>query len=347
MPLSPAAIESLCDYADMQRADGVTWDGIMARLQAADRKGQMAEVTLGQLKGWHALSQQRKLREKLRKEKRESGLEVLDGPAGLEAAAGVATASGWEGSGEAAEAAREGEVVWGQPQAVELIRYLGGDLVGAGRPRWQYAQQRVLKPGEYWTKHAGPGEVTEAVCGRPGVRWLKAAVCVWIQPAEGMPVLVDFYGEHRVWAELKPQPPRRMNLTLQMQVFALEGIPQAKALAQLVEVEARLKQRGRTMPERERERLERMKRRLEIKVALTGDGAAVTALRVQEMLSKLATLIDMHCPELTGAGSGAALARSMGRTRAAQSAARISLQKELAERNGGRAGYRGMKKRKK
>jgi hypothetical protein len=207
-------------------------------------------------------------------------------------------------------------------------------LVAKGKPRWQFARHRVLKAGQYFERKQGPGELE-------GRRWLKGAGVSWWGGVEGMPALVEVLPEHRVKRVIPPDGKTHCHDTLRLEVFSLENIGHVKSMQELLAVEVRLK--AGPLRQKPREALERRKRRLECKLALAGEDSGVPLLRVQQIVTRLATVMDLHCPELTGAGSGAALGAATGRTRAAESAARLKLVEELAARTGGRGKYEGLR----
>jgi hypothetical protein len=216
----------------------------------------------------------------------------------------------------------------------EVVKYLGGDLVERGEPRWQFARHRVLKAGQYFEKKEGPGELE-------GRRWLRCAVVVWWGGVEGLPELVEVYPEHRVKRVIRPDGRLHCHETLRLEVFSLVNIGHVKSMQELLAVEVQLKG---GLREKDREKLESRKRRLECKLAFAGETSEVTVLRVEQIVARLATVMDLHCPELTGVGgNGAALGAATGRTRAAQSAARLKLVQEVAERTGARGKYAGLR----
>jgi len=341
MKLTQEQIDSLCDYADSCRARGQGWEDIVQGLHDLDRKGELEGLTVGLLRGWHGTQQKQKYAAMKKQERQELRLDVP-------------TASDMTGRGQWAEQgtvqglpvvalriddtaeteAEEGQARSFSDEARELVRYLGGDLIGKGAPRWQFAGHRAMKVGQYFERREGPGELE-------GRRWLRSAVLIWCHTAKGVPELVEVYPEHRIKRVISPQPPWLCSETLRLEVFSLTNIGHVKSMQGLLEVEVRLKVEG--LREREREVLERRKRRLEVKLAFGSAEAQISVLRVQQIVSRLATVMDLHCPELTGAGSGAALGAATARTRAAESAARLKLVEELAARTGGHGKYAGLR----
>jgi len=342
MEFSPEIIESLCEYADSRRAAGIPWESILGELLWRDRRGELAGLTVRTMQGWHGKWQKGQYARLKAQERREVSLEALTEED--QGRRGDAMEARMQGYGEAYRMqdpeAQEEEVDEGREgrgfsdEVRELVKYLGADLVEKGEPRWQYARHRVLKEGQYFEKREGPGALA-------GQRWLKGAVLIWLGTVEGAPALVEVFPEHRIKRVIPPQPPWVCNLTLRLEVFSLVNVGHVKSMEELLLVEVQLKEKG--LGEKPRAALERKKRRLECKLAFAGEDSAVTVLRVQLIVSKLATVMDLHCPELTGAGSGAALGAATGRTRAAQSAARLKIVEEMAARTGGRAGYAGLR----
>ncbi len=345
MNLPAASIESLCDYADNLRAEHVSWEGVMKRLRAADGRGHLRELTLEQLQAWHAASQKRKFREQTARERREVRMDG-DGE-GLRAEAGDLRlgdfASGFspQVSGHTEEdfASGSSPQVSGIPdrsfsdEVRELVKYIGGGLV-AHRGQWQFARHRVLRAGETFERHRGAGELE-------GVRWKLGAVSIWLESG-GNRELVEVLAEHRVKRVLPACPPAHYHPTLRLNVFSFENLRAVKVCQQLLEIECRLRAPG--LSAARRKAMECTLRRLECKAAFAGEKTGVTVLKVQEIVSRIATTMHLYLPKgTTGAKSGAELGRAINRTRAAVSAAKLKRGEEDTVKTGGSAGFDGMR----
>ena len=307
--LDPQMLDALCELVDNWRADGREWSGIVEDLAG---RGMVLEVRGLEL----ALAKWKRKQgaEVKRREKREVG--VGDGE--------VFSFQSSVFSEVAVESFEQGEVGRGFSDEVRgVVKFLGKDLIGR-EPRWQYARSRRLRDGERYEVRRGAGSLQ-------GREWLVGAVVIW----QGEDV-VEVLAEHKVRQVNQPRPPQYYRVTLELEIFTLVNQVGLKAVEQLLAVVEQMKS---PMSQKQRLALERRKRRLEAKVAFTSGEGSVPVVRVQQIVSRLATVMHLYLPEETGIRSGAELARATGRTRAAVSAQKLTLVEEDTRATGGQAGF--------
>ena len=307
-------VAAAAEWADGGRGQGRSFGAMAAELRSGG--GVMASVSAGQLEGWHrgwsrgevaAAAEER--RKPVAGGRGEDGQE-LDPYAG-------AAVDGYEAAlvaGEEEAARQVSEDVY------KVLRFLAEDLVERV-PSWQFACERKLRPGEWYEVRLGPGELA-------GVSWMGRAVVIFVKELEVRVVAV--FPEHRV----RGVRDRKM----EMQIRTLGDASQMKARGKLDEIKEALG-RGLMSP-RGRAVMEKQKARLEAQL-LEGHEEERVYLRCQRILARLAAVMDLYLPGLTGIRSGTELARATGRSRAAVSAQKLAVVRQDTRRTGGRAGFEG------
>lgn len=183
MKLSALQIESLCEWADGQRAEGLTWDEIGAKLLEISGKVELPPGTLASLPEWYAVWKKREFR-------KEAKRAVPVEPSSLEAVAAAESVSDEGGRGQG---------------LLEVLRYLGGELVSA-KPVWKREQKYTLREGEGVEYRHGQGE-----------SWLHCAVLI-LQAGR----IVRVFPERRIIGKIPAGWNGTRGETLRMEWLSLE-----------------------------------------------------------------------------------------------------------------------------
>lgn len=310
MTLNPQQIESLCAYADEQRAEGRSWDEIGERLLSFGGRNPLPEKVVKELPGWHAAWKKKQLRDEQGRE--DTPVE----PSSFEAMAAGAVCAGGE----------SGEVL-------HALKYLGRNLVKQ-KPVWSREKIYTLRAGEVAQYRQGEG--VEA-----GSEWLVCAVVI-VGPGGVRRV----FPEHRIvgmrapgWNNTRGETVRMRGLTLGLvrrTVTLRAGETAAEEKKGVVVFNGeqavrefpgmKIKGRKRLQDGRERLTLERPAERLD----------------AEGILTRFASVMELYGSD-SGLRNAAHVAALTGRTRAAAAAQRAGLVEEYYGQTDGEAGFDGVK----
>lgn len=314
----PDMAAAIGEYIDLRKADGMDYGAIAADL---GRRGN-AVISPLRCRQLHTSWNRNQHKAAAKIERRETGLVEEITPS---------TEPLVEDVDESPPSAIDPDLI-GSASMMKMLRHLAEDLVER-KPQWYPSCRPSLPADQTWQQIKGPGTIA-------GVSWLKQAVVI----TRGDEV-VKVYPEHRMRRAYKPdsrcntsmlrcnRPPR---LQLYLEVLSLERPSHTKAHSQLKDIEAALK-RGLMTP-RARGLMEAQRQRLLAKLDGTDEGAK-PRLRTDSILTRLATVMDLYLPGVTGFANGVEIAEATGRSRAAVSAQKLGLVRQDTRATSGRSGF--------
>lgn len=314
--MHPEVAAAIGEYVDCRREAGIGYQDVAVELTARGQK--ITAVKCQELHARWSLSERRDI---AKRERRETGLVEEITPAAETAP---------PEDPEAPEINSQG--------IAKMIRYIGEDLVER-KPQWFPSCRPTLVNGQTWRQIKGAGS-------HGGIAWIKCAVLI-LQGEE----IIRVYPEHRMRRAYGPEsrcntsmlgskkPPRWQ---LYLEVLTLERPSKLKARQRIKEIDIALR-RGLMTPTARR----LMEKARERAVRMLGEGGeeadAKPRLRMEAVLTRLATIMELYMKGATGFHSGEEIAQATGRTRAAVSAQKLGMVRRDTLATGGRAGFEGLR----